>query len=358
VRGSAIPPSIAAAAVVGAALVTIGIIDSGERHRTPLARLVGARVMARMDGAAATPALLARARGGRIGGVILFPNGADGAALSAAIRRLQVAAKQGGGPGLLVAIDQEGGEVKRLPGRPPNRPPSRMASARDARREGAATGRYLARLGVNVDLAPVMDVPSGPGAFVASRTFGSDASRVAALGTAFADGLADAGVAGTAKHFPGLGSATVNTDLHRSVISASAAALRTQLEPFRRAIDSHIPLVMLSTAVYSAYDGSTPAALSQRVVRDRLRRELGFDGVAITDDLDSPAIRAVTTPARAAVASARAGGDIALFARTGGASYAGYSALLAAARSGALKRAQLEDSYDRIAALVSRLEPE
>lgn len=361
-----VPARLGAAVVVAAASVAAGMIagcgSSSERHprgraAVPLERLVGAKVMARMDGAAATPELLDRARRGRIGGVIVFPSGATAAAVGAAVARLKAAAKEGGSPGLLVATDQEGGEVKRFPAAPPSTPPSALASARDARREGAATGEYLARVGVNVDLAPVMDVPSAPGAFIAARAFGTDAGRVAALATAFADGLADAGVAAAAKHFPGLGSATANTDRGRSVIGASEASLRTQLVPFRRAIAAKVPLVMLSTAVYSAYDASTPAALSPRVVRDRLRRELGFHGVAITDDLDTPAIAAVTTPARAAVAAAKAGVDVALFARTAAGSSAGYAALLAAARSGELPRAELQASYDRIAALIERLGP-
>jgi beta-N-acetylhexosaminidase len=323
----------------------------------PLARLVGAKVMARMDGAGATPDLLARARRGEVGGVIVFPDGSPDSAVARAIARLQRAARKGGGPGLLVATDQEGGEVKRFPAAPPSTPPSSMSGVRDARRQGSATGAYLARIGINVDLAPVLDVPSASGAFIASRTFGSGPERVASLATAFAVGLARSGVAATAKHFPGLGSATVNTDLSRSVITAPAASLRTQLGPFRRAVSAGIPLVMLSTAVYSGYDGSAPAALSSRVVTETLRGELGFEGVTITDDLETPAIASVTTPARAAVASARAGGDIALFARTAEASRVGYATLLAAARSGRLSRGQLRASYGRISALTSQLTP-
>jgi beta-N-acetylhexosaminidase len=141
------------------------------------------------------------------------------------------------------------------------------------------------------------------------------------------------------------------------VISASAGSLRDQLVPFETAIASRIPLVMLSTAVYAAYDPATPAALSRRIVRDRLRGELGYRGVVITDDLASPAIAAVSSPQRAAVAAARAGADIALFARAGSASGAGYAALLAAARAGELGRTELQASYDRIAALVTQLSP-
>jgi beta-N-acetylhexosaminidase len=313
------------------------------------------RVITRMDGAAATPDLLRRARRGEIGGVIVFPGGADGRALASAIDRLQAAARDGGGPGLLVSTDQEGGSVKRFPAGPPGRAPGEMGSAGAAEQEGAATGEYLARLGINVDLAPVLDVPSVGGAFIASRAFGTTARDVALRGIAFAQGLAGAGVAGAAKHFPGLGSATANTDLQRSVISADARSLEAQLRPFRLAVDAAIPMVMVSSAVYSGYDRARPAVLSPRVVRRLLRRRLGFDGVVITDDLSSPAIASATTPAEAAVAFARAGGDVALYARVGTASDAGHDALLSAARAKRIPRSQLRASYRRIVALIELL---
>jgi beta-N-acetylhexosaminidase len=327
------------------------------RSGVPTRELVGARIAARMDGAAPSEGLLGQARRGEIGAVIVFPNGASGSSVAAGINRLQASAQAGGQSPLIVATDQEGGIVKRFPGAPPSRSASVMGagSASQARAEGSATGAGLSAIGINADFAPVMDVASVPGAFIGTRSFGGDPSLVASRATAFATGLQDAGVAATAKHFPGLGSATVNTDLKPSVVSASASSLRAQLKPFQRAIDAGIRMVMVGSAIYPAYDANTPAVMSKTVVDGTLRGELGFGGVVVTDDLQAPAISSVRSPGQAAVAAAGAGADLLLFAQTAAGSQAAFDAMLAAARSGQLDRGRLEESYNRIDGLRSAL---
>ena len=327
------------------------------RPEVPIRLLVGSRLAARMDGANPSAGLLRRARRGEIGGVIVFPGGAGEASLSAGIERLQASARAGGREPLIVAIDQEGGIVKRLPGAPPAQSARQMGggSADQAERAGADTARALAGAGVNTDFAPVLDVAAGPGAFIGTRSFGTDPSTVASRGTAFAIGLQSEGVAATAKHFPGLGSATANTDLRPSVVDAPAATLRSQLEPFQRAIDAGIRLVMVGSAIYPAYEAGVPAVMSKAVVGDLLRGELGFDGVVVSDDLEAPAISSTRSPGQAAVSAARAGTDILLFAKSEAASAQAFEALSAAARSGELDRGQLEESYDRIEALRADL---
>jgi beta-N-acetylhexosaminidase len=320
-----------------------------------LEQLVGQRLMIRMTDAA-TPQLVELARRGAIGGVILFPPpDARPTALSGEVQRLQRAASEGDNPPLLVAIDQEGGSVKRLPAGPPDRSPAELGEAGDeaaARAEGATTAEYLTRFGVSVDLAPVLDVPE-PGSFVAGRAFGRDPGTVSRIGVAFAEGLADGGVAATAKHFPGLGAASVNTDLSPSVVHASRRALRSAMAPFRAAVESGIGLVMLSNATYPGLDPDAPAAVSTRIVGE-LRDGLGFDGVVITDDLLAGAISSTLAPTDAAVEAARAGADVLLFARPTDPDES-YRALLRAARNGKLDRAALEASYLRIAALKGGL---
>jgi beta-N-acetylhexosaminidase len=318
----------------------------------PLDRLVGQRVMVRMR-ASATPQLLEAARDGTIGGVILFPPpGIDPGEAAKQVGRLQQAAERGGNPPLLVAIDQEGGPIKRLPAGPPSSSPAELGADGDAAAasaEGADTAAYLLRFGVNVDLAPVLDVPAS-GSFMARRAFADDSETVAEVGVAFAEGLADGGVAATAKHFPGLGLATVNTDVGPSVVDASGAELRRGLEPFEAAIASSIGLVMMSNATYSGLDPDTPAGLSERIVNRELRRRLGFEGVVITDDLEAGAITAALAPPDAATQAAMAGADVLLFA-TGAEPGPIAAALARAARRGTLDRASLEASYARIAAL-------
>jgi beta-N-acetylhexosaminidase len=216
--------------------------------------------------------------------------------------------------------------------------------------QGLATGKYLAGLGVNLDLAPVLDVPSSAGSVIGQqgRAFSSSPAAVSALGTAFAQGLADGGVAATAKHFPGLGQADADTDLGRSVVSGF---MNSDLTPFRAAIAGGVPAVMTSTAIYPRYDRRNPAAWSPAIVGDLLRRQLGFKGVVITDDLASPGVRSMTSTAEAAVASAKAGGDIALIASDPSEVEPTYRELFNAARSGSLPFHDLLASYRRITRL-------
>jgi beta-N-acetylhexosaminidase len=317
-------------------------------------QLAGQRLMVRME-SRATSELMKAARRGLIGGVILFPPaGADPEEIGAVVERLQRAAAEGGNPPLLVATDQEGGEVRRFRDAPPDLSPSELGDRSDAAQaeaEGAATGSFLARVGVNVDLAPVLDVPA-KGSFIASRSFSDEPAEVSELGVAFAEGLSGGGVAATAKHFPGLGLATVNTDVAPSTIDASRAQLRSGMEPFEAAVAAGIGLVMVSNATYPALDPEAPAVVSQRIVGGELRGRLGFGGVVVTDDLEAPAISATMPASEAAVEAARAGADVLLFA-TGAPPAPIHAALVRALQRGVLDRAAMEESYLRIANLKS-----
>lgn len=328
-------------------------IEERRRDAVPDRKLIGQRLMVRMDGFA-TPGLARQAREGEIGGVIVFPPpGQPTDELKDEIAELQRDARRGGGPPLLVAIDQEGGEVKRLPDGPPARSPPELAAPGDepaARGEGRRTGRFLATLGIDVDLAPVLDVPSSPSSFISSRAFGADPRVVAANGVAFANGLERGGTVATAKHFPGLGRAVADTDLERSEVDASRRRLDEDLAPFREAIARGIPAVMTANATYRGLDPDLPASLSPAIVDGLLRDELGFDGVAITDDLGAGAVRDVMPEPEAAVAAARAGNDVLLLAQAADAADA-LEALEEAVRRGELSRPSLERSALRILAL-------
>ena len=152
-------------------------------------RLTGQMLIVRME-AKATDVLRERVRTGEIGGVILFPpEGTDPETLGDQIALLRHSAERAGMPQPLIATDQEGGEVKRLPALPPERSPAETTRAAAAAAEGAATGRALRDLGIDVDLAPVLDVPGVDGAFIASRAYSDDAAVAAELGTAFGAAL-------------------------------------------------------------------------------------------------------------------------------------------------------------------------
>jgi beta-N-acetylhexosaminidase len=333
------------------------VSDVPKRNRDgvlPLTRLVGQRIMTRMTGTAPGLALRQRIRRGEVGGVILF---ADNIGSAAQVRgltgRLQGIARAGGHPPLLIATDQEGGNVKRFAQLPPfssaaelGRPPGAAARSRAA---GAATAGALRRIGVTVDLAPVADVRRRPDSFLGARAFGSTASAVSAAACAFARGLRKGGVAPTLKHFPGLGVAGANTDLAAVSIDVPADSLRSDYAPYR-ACARH-GLVMMSSAAYPRLLGRGPAVLT-RAAYTRELASTGFDGVTISDDLQTPALAGRK---EVEVRAARAGLDVLLFAGTEDAAAAGYRRLLAAARAGRLSRAALERSYTRILRLKAGL---
>jgi beta-N-acetylhexosaminidase len=315
--------------------------------------MVGQLMLVRMQGKTPSASFLTRIRSGEIGGVVLFAGNYGAAGPAALVTRLQQAAASGGQPRLLIAIDQEGGVVRRLPGAPSLAPPQ-MRTAAIARAEGLATALNLRRYAINVDLAPVLDV--GRGGFITVRTFGRTPLQVATRGTAFARGLAAGGVLATGKHFPGLGYAGSNTDNAATVVRASLPQLDADLLPYRTAIAAGLKVVMVSTAVYPALGAQVPAACSPLVVTRLLRRELGFRGVVITDDLKSAGVNEYVSTPQAAVKAVDAGVDMVLAAGVTGrfadrTSEAAYRAILQAADRGRLSRTKIAQAYGRVLTL-------
>ena len=286
---------------------------------------------------------------------MLFQNNAAEAQVPGLVAKLQAAARAGNQPPLVIAIDQEGGVVKRLPG-PPTRAPSAMRSAAVARAQGIATGRYLRRLGINVDLAPVLDVPESRRDFIFSRAFATSPAAVATTGVAFAQGLGTGGVAATAKHFPGLGRLEQSTDDAPETVHASRTALATDLIPFKKAIAVDVPVVMVGTGAYPAYGDDLPAACSPAIVTRLLRDTLHFTGVVLSDDLDTAA---VSSPTQATVQAVKAGVDMVYIAGVNGSGgdaigEQAYRALMRAAKNRTLTHASLVASYSRIVAFKRR----
>jgi beta-N-acetylhexosaminidase len=265
-------------------------------------RMIGQKIMVGFRGSAEPPrALLKAIKAGRVGGVILFSENTGGAAgIAGMVRRLQGAARAGGNPRLLIASDQEGGDVKRIASAPPTLSPRQMgqAGAATARAQGAATGRALHALGINVDLAPVSDVPDSSRSFLGTRTFGSTATVVSATAGAFARGVQSAGVAATAKHYPGLGTTGAsNTDTAVVRVGTGIGELTARAKPFHALVDDGIHMVMVSNAIYTSLDADRPAVLSKSVVRTRLRRFFP-DGVVISDALEAPAVKRTARASR------------------------------------------------------------
>jgi beta-N-acetylhexosaminidase len=269
---------------------------------------------------------------------------------------LQQAAAAGHQPRLLISVDQEGGDVRRFPDGPPTILTRQIQSPDVAYQQGAATGQYLRRQGVNVDLAPIADVSDSSTGFEVAqgRGFSGSPNQVAGVTTGFAAGLQSNRVAATAKHFPGVGSLTSDTDNHLGNIALSRSALEATLLPFKDLISGGVALVMTANAIYPAFDPSAkPATLSPVITQKLLRSELGFKGVVITDALNSPTDLPGSLAERA-VSAAQAGADIVLFVYQADGPTA-HSAILTAAQQGQIPRSNLEAAYQRILALKKRV---
>ena len=254
----------------------------------------------------------------------------------------------------LVSVDQEGGQIRTLEVAGPEPGQAEQGGPAEVRALARDSGRELSGLGVNVNLAPVADVATGAAA-LGGRTFAGGPGEVAARTAAAVTGLRRAGVAATAKHFPGLGAATVNTDDGPVTISVPRAVLeQRELVPFRAAVRADVPLVMLSHALYPALDGRRIASQSRAIVRGLLRRRLGFEGVIVTDSMEAAAVLAQSGVASAAERSVRAGADLILM--TGSASWNEvFPRLLARARSSPEFRAQVRAAAARVLALKQSL---
>ena len=352
------------AAITLAAALVLPVAAATPRAATAagptLAQLIGQKLIVRMDGTAPSADLLGRIRRGEVGGVILFgANITTRAALVTLTRELHGAATAGGQPRLLIAVDQEGGAIKRIPWAPPTLSPpamGRLGSASVARTQGQETGAALRALGIDIDLAPVADVPASTSSFLyrQGRTWSFSATRTASLAAAFSAGLESAGVAPSMKHFPGLGFATLDTDHYMVSIRASRTALAPGLLPYRTAIAGGLPLVMLSNATYTAWDPSAAAGWSPAIETMLLRGTLGFRGATITDSLDGTAAARGYPTSHLAYRAAKAGTDLLLLTGSEASTRADFAALMADARSGLLSTTTLGASYARILALKGR----
>ena len=320
--------------------------------------MVGQMLMAGMAGTEPDADLLQRIREGEIGGVILYSANIESVAQTQQmIQNLQNAAYSGGNPPLLISVDQEGGSVRRFADAPPISPRD-VNTPSEALSQGVATGRFLHDVGVNLNFAPVADVSASSSSFEVAqgRGFNGSPDQVAALATAFAQGLQSQGVAATAKHFPGVGSLTKDTDYGLGNVNLTRSELYATLVPFERLIDSGVDMVMVASALYPALDRAEPAGFSSPIINGLLRQKLGFQGVVITDALDSPSDLPGGTPGGRAILAATAGADIILYAPESDGP-AGYDAVLGAAQQGEIPTADIARAYQRILALKRRLNP-
>jgi beta-N-acetylhexosaminidase len=274
--------------------------------------------------AGAAEAEVAQAVGTYHFGSFLF-EGTSTAGLAAAQQvsaAIQALASPAGTAGVrfFIAANQEGGQVQELQGPgftviPPALDQGQLPAA-ELQQQAAAWGRQLRSAGVNLDLAPVMDVvPSATASQNApigalEREFGATPQVTGTHGVAFIQGMAQAGVATTAKHFPGLGRVAGNTDFTSNVVDTTTSPDDPYLQSYAAAINAGVPLVMVALATYTRIDPGHLAAFSARIIDGLLRQKLHFHGVVISDDLGAAAAVAGLAPASRGIDFLAAGGDL------------------------------------------------
>lgn len=322
----------------------------------------GQLVMFSVRGLSLTPAERQVIRDENLGGVILFAknyrNRTQLANLTAEIQRAVTGATSHR-IGALISVDQEGGVVKRFPDMAPWYSAPQMGASGNLELtfdQGRLTGRDLSRAGVNINFAPVADLDLPPAHVMRSRSFGSKSARVGRYVKAFTRGLQRKRVAAGIKHFPGLGGATVNSDEGRAYVYRPKWKLHhVDAVPFQKAIDGGTKMVMMSHAMYVKDGGYKPASLNRYIATKRLRRELGFNGVAISDALEPVSWYFEGRTSRACRATIWAGVDIALITGDAYAAKSCVAQIREAVRSGAISKERLNSAVERVLRLKSWL---
>ncbi len=290
-------------------------------------------------------------RSRELGGVLVdTPNWTDAASGTALVGALRAAGREEGRIPPLIVATQEGGRYRAFPDLPPEQTELEIGdggsvdAAEDWARETAGS---LRSAGFDLNLFPIADIATLDSP-IADRAFSDDPAEVIEMTAATIRGCRDAGLACAALHFPGLGAASADTDHGQATVGLDAATIESRdAAPFAFGIAEGMPAVVLSLAFYAAYDAATPAALSEPVATGLLRDQLGFSGVAITDDLGAGAVRSGYSVPKAAVAALAAGSDlIRIDAPEDQAGVA--EAIAAAVDSGELDRSRLEQASARV----------
>ena len=351
---------------------------SAKKPQVSLEEMAGQMIMTGFRGTGEEPLsedlkeLLVDIRQGRVGGIILFDRdhlnktpGRNIVSLEQTgflVARLQSAATVP----QFIAVDQEGGRVRRF------KPEHGVAPTPSAQELGQGSpdatfaealrlGKALRSVGVNLNFAPSLDVdvnPQSPAIGALGRSFSPEPNKVAAHGRAFARGLSEAGVLFCYKHFPGHGSAT--NDTHNGLTDVSATWEQAELVPYQALLASYPPaMVMMGHVVLRQKTGDLPASLSRKAVGGMLRRDLGWKGVVITDDLQMQAVEGQYSTREAVKLAVLAGVDILLFGNNlrhdpqGGRKI--HAILMDLVRTGDIPPKRIEESYKRIMKLKAEL---
>lgn len=319
------------------------------------------------DGVALTADLKTMIEQLRPGGVVLFAHNVQSPQQLAQLNSdLQQTARANGSPPLIISIDQEGGRIARL------RKETGFAEFPSAQAVGAsdtpaklageiarAMAADMKAAGINMDLAPVLDVNNNPGnPVIGNRSFGSDTTVVSACGVAFIEALQAAGIMAVGKHFPGHGDTTVDSHIALPVVPHDRARLEAvEFVPFKAAIAAGVAGIMSAHVAFPAIEpqAGLAATLSKRVMTDLLRDEMKYEGICLTDALEMGALATSGYPVDSAAATAlEAGADLLLMNCSHTLVYRVYTTLLEQASSGKISRERLEQAVRRILAAKER----
>ena len=325
---------------------------------------IGQLFMVGFPGASVTDEIRALIVERHVGGVVLFTRNIRDVRQTAELTdALQQLAREAGHPApLLISVDQENGIVRRL-GPEATAFPGNMAlgatgSAALTREVAEATGQELLAHGINMNLAPSVDVNSTPAnPVIGVRSFGERAEDVARLGVAAVEGYRAAGVVSTLKHFPGHGDTAVDSHLDLPVLPYALQRLdEVELLPFRAGIAAGAPCIMTAHVALPALTAGKliPASVSGAVVHGLLRERLGFDGVVMTDCLEMQAISDTIGIAPAAVMALAAGNDLVLISHLVERQLGGIEAVRQAVRTGTLEESRIAEAAARVIQLKRR----
>lgn len=319
---------------------------------------IGQLFMVGFLGTTLTPELAAFIKDYKPGGVILFSRNLESIEqivdLTNDLQRCSTKSP------LLISIDQEGGRVSRLPKGftifPPCELIGRCNSGELAYAAAATIAKELRAVGINMNMAPVLDVNSNPdNPVIGDRAFGSSADVVGNLALVTAAGLQDNRVVACGKHFPGHGDTNADSHKELPVVEASRERLEAvEFPPFRRAAAAGLASMMTAHVLYRALDERLPATLSPDIITRLLREEMGYDGVVLTDDLEMHAIVDHYGPGDAAVRALLAGCDILLICKDRDREIAAFEAIEQAVASGTIDTARLDRSVTRIQRIKQR----
>ena len=288
-----------------------------------------------------------------VGGIIFYKNNFETPAQAVQFVNQLKAGNSSSLP-LLLGVDQEGGRVTRLPGGlvnfPPNKQIGQVNNPDFSYKVGTLLGQELKEFGLNLDFAPVLDINSNPNnPVIGDRSFGNNAEIVSKLGIQTMKGIQSQNVITTIKHFPGHGDTSVDSHLDLPIVNKSLKELKElELIPFERAINQGADVVMVAHILLSQLDKTNPGTMSKAVMTDLLRKQLGFTGVIITDDMTMGAITEHFDIGKASVESVKAGSDIILVGHDYNNVVKIISSIKTAVHNGEISEQRINESVERI----------